>query len=412
MKKTLNLILKAFLLSLLHCFYAFAGIEGRLESSVEADNRLKHGSAYLEEQADLVYREREGSLTSGFSGAVRLGDEDSDGRVYQLYLEKGVGAAVILKGGRFERGDGSGFYTIDGAAVRRVRPGFSLELYGGRPERIEDYRSTSARLVIGGDGVFSGDHLTGRLGYQHFNGNDVSERLMWGVRTSEGWNKALTLGTAGTYLPETGDIETFDAEMEGRPAERSLFSLSYSLYQPDKQVESFRERFFREYATGREEETKAGVHFRAGHGTEIFGRVRRVSHNSESNGYGGTIGAGIRNSEGTEVRGEVDTLYLEGEKAVSLYLASSVPLTYDALIRFEMAVQRQEKRTTGENNAYGCDAEFRKMLKGDLYVSGYGMYMSNSRMDDEYRVGMRVTLLIYPQISQMTQKKTMNRNER
>lgn len=394
MKKTTSLIVTAFLLSFLRSPCAFAGIEGRLESSVEADNRPNYRSVYMEERADLVYKEREGNFTSAFSGSVRLGDEEFDGKIYQLYMDKRVGHGLMLKAGRFERGDGSGYYTIDGMAVRRVHHVLSLELYGGKPERIEDYRSTSAGLVIGGDGVFTGNKLTGRLGYQHFNGNDASERVMWGVRSLEGWNNALTLAAAGTYLPETGDIETFDAEMEGRPAERSLLVLSYSLYQPDEQVESFRELFYREYATGREEEIKAGIHCRTEHGTEIFGRVRRVSHNSDIYGYGGTIGAGTRNSRGTGVRGEVDSLYLEGENAVTLYLASSVPLAYDTLIRFEMAVQRQEKRTTGNNNAYGFDAEFRKMLKGDLYLSGDTMYISNSRMDDEYRAGIRVTMYL------------------
>lgn len=389
-----NSIGAAFLLSLLHSPYALAGVEGRLETSVEADNRLNYGSAYVEEQADFVYRDREGNLTSGFSGAVRLGDEEFDGEIYHLYLDKGVGHGLTLKAGRFERGDGSGYHTIDGAAVRGASRGISLEFYGGRPERIEDYSSASADMVIGGDGVFTGDKLTGRLGYQRFNDNDVSERLMLGVRTSERWNKALTLAAAGTYLTETGGLETFDAEIEGRPAERSLLVLSYSLYEPDKQVESFRERFYREYATGREEEIKAGVHYHTEQGVDAFGRVRRVSRNPENHGYGGTIGAGVRSSGGTEVRGEVDTLYLEGEKAVSLYLTSSVPLAYDALIRVEMAVQRQKKRTTGENNAYGFDAEFRKMLKGNLYVSGYGMYISNSCMDDEYRAGLRVTVYL------------------
>lgn len=394
MKKTANLIVTAFLLPLFQYTCAFAGMEGRIESSVGADNRLNYGVAWIEEHVDLLYRDREGNLTSGFSGSVRLREDEFEGKLYQLYLEKGIGPAFFLKAGRFERADGSGFYTIDGASVKRAQQGLSLEVYGGRPERVEEYRSTSADSVFGGEGVFTGVKFTGRLGYQFFSDGDVSERVMGGLRTSERWNKALTLAAAGTYLPETGGIETFDAEMEGRPVERSLFVLSYSLYQPDKQVESFRERFYREYATGREGEIKASVHYRMEQGIETFGRVRRVSHNSENHGYGGTIGAGVRSSGGTEVRGEVDTLYLEGEKAVSLYLTSSVPLAYDALIRFEMAVQRQEKRTTGENNAYGFDAEFRKMLKGNLYVSGYGMYISNSCMDDEYRAGLRVTVYL------------------
>lgn len=362
---------------------SWAGVEGRLTTTLQSDNRLNTNETFVEEYGDLLFRGD--GISSGVSLAGRVRDGDWEGSVYQLYLEKELRPSFTLKAGRFERADASGFYTVDGLSMKKQENSATLEVYGGRPMRIEDYRSTEADLVAGMDGVYLMEGLDLRAGGQFFKYGDASGRLTWGIRKSgtpdDSGYGSYRVSASGSYVVDRDILETALLSAEKTVAKGGIATVSWAVYQPDSRLISFRERFYGTYATGREEAVGVGfIHSTA------FVNGQQISRENGIKGY--RIKAGIEGKEGGV---EGSYLYLDGEKGLNLFAGREIAVYHNMLIVLEGGYQYLEKATTGINHGIGAEAEVRRMVKGGLYLSAYGVYIANSRMDDEYRVGMRVT---------------------
>ncbi|MBE9503154.1 MAG: hypothetical protein IME96_03160 [Proteobacteria bacterium] len=136
---------------------------------------------------------------------------------------------------------------------------------------------------------------------------------------------------------------------------------------------------------------RGGLHYSPLKGVRVYGKGRRVTHESGTSGFGGTLGTDISKASGIDLGGEVDYLYLEGEKALSLLLSSRKSPGPRTLMVIEGIWQLQQKRTTGKNRGVGLEAELKRMMKSNLFLSAYAMHIWNSRMDDEYRGGVRLS---------------------
>lgn len=372
-------------------------MEGRLESTMRVDNRLNYGVAQFEEWGDFLYRDPSNGLTSGISLSARLSDGEWDSRIYQLYIEKDVESSFTLKAGRFERADGSGYYTLDGGSLKKRAGRFSAEFYGGVPRRIEDYRSVEGKSLIGLDTVFTNgadgkNTLEGRLGYQRFEDENAIQRVNWGLRGSSLLAQySLGFIAGGSYLPESGMSENLMVEVNGAVEEKISVSVSYESYEPEINRLSFRDRFYSLYASGKEEVLKGRLYYTPTEEISLYGEGRRIEHESDISGYGSTAGASFKKADGGTLEAEISHLYLDGERAVSLFASSTTNLSAFTVFRLGGGWQAQQKRTTGENQGLGLEAEVKTMLRGNLFASAYAMRIWNSRMDDEYRGMMRLT---------------------
>lgn len=373
-------------------------MEGRLESTLRVDNRLNYGVAQFEEWGDFLYKEPSNGVTSGLSLAARLSDGEWDSHIHQLYIEKDVESSFTLKAGRFERADGSGYYTLDGGSLRKKAGRFSADFYGGVPRRIEDYRSVEGKSLIGLDTVFANgtegeSTLEGRLGYQRFEDENAVQRVNWGLRVSSPPMGPYSLGLSagGSYIPDGGLNENLLVEVKGGIEGGSGVSVSYELYEPEINRLSFRDRFYSLYASGKEEVLKGRLYYTPTREIALYGEGRRIDHESGTIGYGGIAGASFKKADGGSLEGEISNLYLNGERALSLFVSSTTNLTAFTVLRLGGGWQIQQKRTTGENQGLGLEAEVKSMLKGNLFASAYAMRIWNSRMDDEYRGMVRLT---------------------
>ena len=86
-----------------------AGLYGRIDVRVQADNLYAESNGFVEELADVTYVDEQHGISSGLSMAFRQGDEN-EGNLYQLFLEKNLGQYSSFTLGRMQRADSLGFW--------------------------------------------------------------------------------------------------------------------------------------------------------------------------------------------------------------------------------------------------------------------------------------------------------------
>lgn len=374
-----------------------------METILHADNRLNHEEMSLVERGDFIFKEEEKGFRSGLSLSARWSEGGRDAALHQLYIERNRGE-LLFRGGRFEHADGSGFYTLDGLYLEKRADSVRVAFYGGIPHRIEDFNASGGHSTAGVDVHFTGAgaesetdgwrFLEGHIGYQFFQADGTEQKVTWSIAGRGGEMeegvKGARIITAGSYLLDADLLENLLLMMEGKMEERTLLRLSYEIYEPESEPLSFRGRFYSLYAGGREVTVRGAVHYAPSEGIDLYGKGRRVTHNSGASGYGGTLGAAVRTPHDLTLTVEVDYLYLNKENALACLLSSRKSLGAETILSVGGIYRIHNKRTTGKNRSMGLEAEVERMLKGDLFLSIYAMRIWNSRMDDELRSGARV----------------------
>ena len=154
--KAVTIFLSAFCLLPASRAYSDWNWSGTLRAKVQADNRY---TRYIDESQ--VFGEIWGSFEAFDNDSWRAsldfvtrqsGEYGFEGDIYQLTIEKQIKDwNTTFKGGRFQRSDSLGFYSLDGASLLYQMPeyGLSLNIYGGRPTRQEDVKSVSGDWLYG-----------------------------------------------------------------------------------------------------------------------------------------------------------------------------------------------------------------------------------------------------------------------
>lgn len=393
-----------FLLSLLLLTkgVAFGAVEGKLDSLIQVDNRLNESELSIIEEGDFLYKEK--GIVSALSFSVRKRESGSDETLYQLYIEKEIDDRRI-KVGRYEQATASGYYILDGISYKKRSASLSVNLFGGIPITIGDYFFKSGDSLFGIELGFTNvekvilatflKDIHGKVGFERFRDGEAVNRVTWIVGNTISEKKSgfdsWHIYTGGSIVPQSNLIERAQIEVEGYFKKDSLFRIGYEIFEPNQEVISFRDNFYRFYSIGREEVIRGSLHYSPLRGVHFFGKGRKVSHESGASGFGGTLGVDLKNRGGINLAGEVDYLYLESEKVLSLILSSKHSLGSKTLMAIEGIWQLQQKRTTGKNRGFGLEAELKQMVKSYLFVSAYAMHIWNSRMDNEYEAGARLS---------------------
>ena len=132
---------------------------GSVRSKVQTDNRYNLDGDYTGEVwGQMVYSNPNQKLNGNLSVLSRLSTDIYRDRqeVYQAFAEKKFDRMPLtLRGGRFEKSDNLGLYLVDGAVAKyQLSQPVSVEVYGGRPLRIDHVQSVRGSLVAGVESVF------------------------------------------------------------------------------------------------------------------------------------------------------------------------------------------------------------------------------------------------------------------
>lgn len=202
---------------------------GTLKAKFQGDNRY---TRYIDDSQ--IFGEVWGSFAAFDNDSWRasidfVARESSlfgfEGDIYQLVIEKQLKEwNTTIQGGRFQRSDSLGFYSLDGASVQYKMPeyGLSFNVYGGRPTRQEDVRSVTGDWLYGmelmsnqqfdwNNKLLPVDTWLFRFGFQQFHDEHTSTRLSMGNTIAgqyeQSYLHAYELAFVATLETETGVFE-------------------------------------------------------------------------------------------------------------------------------------------------------------------------------------------------------------
>lgn len=398
-----------------HCDWNW---NGTLKAKVQVDNRYTR----YENRAQ-VFGETWGSFeafdnkgwTTSLDFIVRqsslLGFE---GDIYQLFLQKKIQEwNVTFKGGRFQRSDSLGFYSLDGADILYQLPeyGLSFNVYGGRPTRQEDVKSVTGDWLYGmelmstqqigwANTMMPIDTWLFRFGFQQFHDDRTSTRLTMGNTITgqfqQSYLHSYELAFMATLETHTGVFEEVYASLMLDISEDSRFRASYSLYEPKSPYPTFKERFYSNYYNGRQDLLVLSFDQSITKTFSYHIDAKRAARNSGQDiGYGAQLGVRSFYFRDWELRADFDMLEFGLSSTYNLYFGSKYSLSAKSLLNFNLAFSLDQSPLRvvkkGENKSVGAELKYRYKLYSDVFLDMSGTYIANSRLDDEYRIGLQAT---------------------
>lgn len=435
------------------------GWHGSLRSKVQVDNRYTWPAYFFGELWGQAYYDSAADDLHGTIDAVARTTEVDGGnyaKLYQGFVEKGfaeIDSRVRL--GRFQRTDNLGFYLVDGGnyAYLPKEANWNLEVYAGRPSRIDHLRSVDGDF-IGGFELYSHwqagwnlgadwptlDSIDARGGYQYFRNNldlDASpyggfpvdrgvldpntylaaigyanatpianpnriagENRLGFASTAVGRlqpdsKHAYELGLLGTFRADVGRFDNVLANGRLDLSDWLRFRTSWEYYRPREPYLSFREKFYSAWAVGEQTLFLGRFDLMPSEGATAYVGGLYATRQGDS-GSGATFGGSYRVAPPVAVLAEFDYLTLGPENAKSGY--SSVIYTANSRLqlRFNGAVRYEEKLLYGDNRALGAEGQINYMLRNDIILEFAGSYIWNTRLKDEYLGAVQVIYFFEP----------------
>ncbi|MGI9212330.1 MAG: hypothetical protein ACR2HF_07630 [Methylococcaceae bacterium] len=435
---------------------------GQVRTKLQTDNRYTGQSDVLGEVWGQVgfedsNRDLKGAVdVMGHAGRF---DFESGSRLYQAYLDQGYSSLDSrIKLGRFERTDNLGFYLVDGGALTYTPEGkpWRVELYAGRPRRIDHVRSVEGDFIggvewrrlwnlnLGGANWPWLQNLDVRGGYQRFayatpatvSANASNLSAVDGVEAAllladaginyavpvtlnsaaktpaEGvdrWQLATTAtghwrpkrysqyewSVLGTYRSDQARMENALTTAWADLSQQLRLRGSYEYYRPREPFLSFRERFYSAYALGEQTLLKSRVHYSPNpRWTGYVGGMRATREGDD--GYGGDLGVTCRITPNLSLSGELDYLGLGADQAKSAYAALSHTASARLQIKLNTALRFEQKQFYGDNRAMGAEAEARYMVHNNWIVHLAASQIWNTRLPDEYLAAVQVIYYFDP----------------
>ncbi len=385
-----------------------AGFYGRLESRVQAGNRLVDENGFIEEYADIRIIDQQRGIESGLSFALRQGD-DNEENLYQLYFEKQLdGLVKSYRIGRMERYDSLGIYTLDGALIKAKNDNVLLNLYAGQPSRVDDYSTIHGDALYGLDlhlseinisplfSVVYFDTAIARFGVQKINDEaDDETRLNLGftgdgkIHNSSSYDFAV--GLNATYLMSEEYAEQVQLKIFSDITETDRVQFDYETFTLTEPALSFTQQFYSVYELGRQSAFTGSYYFKQNASTQWIAKARTVLREYGKRGYGLSLASQVHEYTGGEYQLQIDYLQLDQDEFISLYANSNYSFSPLVKSRFGAAVQSQYKWLTGSNQAVGVEANVERMLGSGLYFTCSMSSIWNTHLHDEYQFGLKLS---------------------
>jgi hypothetical protein len=392
---------------------------GSIRAKLQTDDRYSHDSrAFGETWGQFFYDDDALDLHGAIDAAGRLSSQGDGtrGQIYQAFLQKGLAALdLTVKLGRYQRTDNLGFYYLDGLDCRYAPKNspFSLNVYRGKPGRMEHVRSLQGDLLFGVDGFghfeprwqadsfpLSLDSLDLRLGYQHFEDKQAAERVNLGATAAgriawgEGWKYEAVL--SGTYRADQQALENVWLSGQADFGKKLRVRASYEEYRPRNPFPTFRERFYTAYALGEQTLSKLGAHHSPAAGWTYYLGGQYATRAIGDSGQGGYAGLSVTQWPGWALGGEVDYLELGRDNAASLYLNATYTPGARWRVLANAAARVEHKQLYGENRALGGEIEVQYMVQNNLIVMVTGTQIFNTRLRDEHLAAVQAIYYFDP----------------
>lgn len=424
---------------------------GSIRSKVQTDNRYRQNGDYTGEVwGQFAYVNPKYDFNARISTIHRVSTDIFRNRqdVYQAFLEKKLSdLPVTIRGGRFERSDSLGFYLLDGAsaniALALENSPVTLDVYAGRPTRIDHVQSLDGTFVGGIESLFKFsphlsvanhhaqlDHFDLRFGVQvmqrdedrevelappadqeivgdqfdAIEGETVVNTVRQSVRTYRlsstahidghllSQDKPFELFLQGSYAADKNRLENVLVEGWWDPIKRLRLRNYYEAYRPRQPFVTFRDRFYSAYALGEQQVWRGSAQYSQNDKLRYTAGLQFASRDSGYNGEGFNAGISYQWRPAIQVRGEFDHLSLDtGERADSLYFSLSHALDAKTRYGVNLAWRLEDKLLYGQNQARGVENEWQYMIDHSLILGFSGSYINNSSLASEYLAAMQLT---------------------
>jgi hypothetical protein len=385
-----------------------AGFYGRLDSRVQAGNRLIDENGFIEEYADFRFVDQQSGVESGVSFALRQGDNNEE-NLYQLYFEKQLdGLVKSYRIGRMERYDSLGMYTLDGALIKAKNDNVLLNLYAGQPYRVDDYSAIHGDALYGFDLHFSDLNIPALFSSLYFD-NTVSRFGLQQIKDKAEHETRLNLGFTGngkihnsgsydfgidlnaTYLLNEEYAEQVQLKVYSDITEADRVQFDYETFTLTEPALSFTQQFYSVYALGRQSALTGSYYFNQNASTQWIAKARTVLREYGKRGYGLSLASQMHEYTGEEYQLQMDYLQLDQDEFISLYANSNHSFSSLVKSRFGAAIQSQHKWLTGTNQAVGVEANVERMLGSGLYFTFSMSSIWNTHLHDEYQFGLKLS---------------------
>jgi len=395
--------LSLLLLFLLPLTVVEAELYGRLDASMQIDNQRANPSFVQYGLADIHFDDKQQGLRTGTTLLIRQRDEDNEQQLQQLYIEKSSGNTSLLVG-RTERADGLGLYTLDGGNFKIRRDDALIELYGGKPSRIEGISSTPAKWLYGGRILLNHkpnwvlvNQLESRFSLTRYQdqADDSATRFGFGLRsdgeTGAPHHDRLHLLLQGNYLINERRLEGLHARVITLLDKQSDISFSYQRQRPDEQQPTLSGRFYNSYSRGEQSVTRLSYNQRQLNGINWSLTGRNVFHAYGSSGAGANGALRWIETKGLYWQAEVDWIALGDEQIGTLYLRRTAQITPLQKLALSGVIQQQLQQYGDDNQATGIEAKWEQRLDSELRFSLSTLYLYNSDKRNEFRLAARVS---------------------
>ncbi len=412
--KSKALFLSACLLMPVSNAYSAWNWSGALKTKIQTDNRytryVDNAQVFGEVWGSFEAFNNEGWRAS-IDFVAREGSEYGfEGGLYQLYAEKQIKEwDSTIKAGRFQRSDSLGFYSLDGASwsYELSEYGLSFNVYGGRPTRQEDVRSVSGDWLYGAE-VMSNQQINWhnnilpidtwmlRFGFQQFHDEHTSTRLtLANTIAGEFRHKflhAYELSFMSTLETETGVFEEVFTSLMLDITEDSRVQFNYSLYEPKSFYPTFKEKFYSEYYQGRQDLLSLSFDQQVTDTLSYHIGGKRATRKSEhDSGYGFDVGVKSSYFRDLVVTADFDMLEFGKSSSYNIYFSSQYSISANSLLNLNLAYSWDTSPLYGENRGAGTELKYRYKLYSDVFLDLAGSYIVNSRLNNEYLVGLQAT---------------------
>ncbi len=407
---------------------------GSVRTKVQTDNRYSLDGDYTGEMwGQMVYTNPNQQVNGNVSVLSRLSTDiyRDKQEVYQAFAEKKFDRVPLtLRGGRFEKSDNLGLYLVDGAAAKyQLSQPISVEVYGGRPLRIDHVQSIRGSLVAGVDSLFQfTPHFTSDalgldntdvgVGMQTVERNEISMCQNTNTNTEpvvdenfdvventttnasqihktlttyrfnshahlKGYllnaQKPFEMYVKGSYASEKSQLENVFVDAWWDVFKDMRLRNYYEAYRPQQYFVTFRDRFNSAYALGEQQIWRGSLEQRYSQRLRYSAGIQVANRDVGERGQGYNANISYQWQPNLTTQATVDYLELNGgDYAASLYLSNTHAIDSKNRYSVNFALREEQKNLYGENVAAGIETEWQTMVKNNWVVALKASYINNT----------------------------------
>jgi len=411
-------------------------ISGKLDTLLETDQTAYYGRSFIEEQAEINWRNNKNNMSAGFQADIRYEEIDSLGhtnnqinkqielQINQLFFAHKT-ADINYTVGRFNRSDLLlGFYALDGIEIKTSWKNWLAGFHAGKPRQMEDYNIIDAGKIYGIDlnhhvnhlkpGIIPGwiiQKINSRIGWQQLYQQQPHQQIRQnyihlGVagsgdlrhnKLSHNKLNQVKIFFNGSYLIEKESAESINVGVEFVSDDLGLARLVYTSWKPQQPELTFKQRFYSVYANGKQATLQADFFHNHKFNQQYYVRGRKVWREFGNNGYGVTAGfdykSTVKKSPGWQM--QFDSLVLKDDLIHSLYLGVNQSISATLRANLNSALQyiiAPKKYVSLKDKAViALQASVQQMIQSDLFIDFNARYIYNHNLKNEYRIGFRLS---------------------